>query len=419
MSTSVSAPQGVAIFVRRIWLRIAAMGPGLLVMLAYGDAGNVVVAAQAGARWGYRLLPILLFVTPLIYMLQELAVRLGIFCGKGHGEVLKETFGDAWAWVSAGGLATAAIGTLIAQFTAVAGIGELFDMPRAATVPIAALGLLAVVATDGYRRVERIALAIGVCEGAFFVVAWFSHPNAQTILRDVTDIPFRNREFLYLASAMIGAVLNTWMVFYQQSAVVDRNLGPDDYKIARIDTAIGAVVTQLLTAAVLVAVAATLGARENHLDIHSVGEISEALTPVLGERLGRLVCAVGVLGASSVAAIVSALALVWGLSEVTGHRHSFEHHPLRARWFFGLFSLLVCGCVVLVVRVHDLIWLNIGMQVVSAFLLPLVIALLVLAAVKALPEIHRPRGWYLWMLVAAAILVSGIGLVGGLLGLLS
>ena len=84
------------------------------------------------------------------------------------------------------------------------------------------------------------------------------------------------------------------MIFYQQSAVVDRKLRPDDLKAARWDTAIGAVLTQCLTGAVLVAAAATLSGRAGNLG--SVGEISQALTPLLGEkwvaRCSALACSV-------------------------------------------------------------------------------------------------------------------------------
>ena len=102
---------------------IAVWGPGLLVMLADTDAGNVVTGAQAGARWGYRLLPLLLLLTPMLYMVQELTVRLGLTTGRGHGELIKEQFGFRWACLSTAGLTAAVIGSLITEFTGVAGIG--------------------------------------------------------------------------------------------------------------------------------------------------------------------------------------------------------------------------------------------------------------------------------------------------------
>src|SRR5487761_735626 len=157
------------------WLGI--WGPGLLVMLADTDAGNVVTAAQSGAQWGYRLRPLLLLLIPMLYMVQELTVRLGIHTGRGHGELIRERFGTGWAWLSTLGLAAAAIGSLVTEFTGVAGIGELYGLSRSLTLPLAAAGLLAVVATGSYRRVERTALVIGLLELAFFAVAWAAHPN--------------------------------------------------------------------------------------------------------------------------------------------------------------------------------------------------------------------------------------------------
>jgi Mn2+/Fe2+ NRAMP family transporter len=393
---------------------LAVWGPGLLVMLADTDAGNVVTAAQAGARWGYRLLPLLLLLIPMLYMVQELTVRLGIATGRGHGELIRERFGPGWAWLSMLGLAAAAIGSLVTEFTGVAGIGELYGLSRSLTLPLAAAALLAVVATGSYRRVERTALVIGLLELAFFAVAWAAHPNLASLLKDMGALPLGNREFLYLATAIIGAVFNPWMVFYQQSSIADKKLRPEDYTAARWDTAIGAVLTQLLTAAVLVAAAATLASREAPANLSSVGEISAALTPVLGGVAGRVVFSVGVLGASLVGAIVSSLALAWGLGEVAGYRRSLEYRPFEAGWFYGVYALCVGGAAALVWSVPNLVRLNIAAQVLNAFLLPLVIGFLVALAATALPEPLRLRGWYLGLLVGVAAAVCLLALWGGI-----
>ncbi len=108
-----------------------------------------------------------------------------------------------------------------------------------------------------------------------------------------------------------------------------------------MDTAFGAVLTQLVMAAVLIACAATIGRDGPGASLSSVGQISQALTPFLGRTIGRLVFSLGVLGAAMVAAIVVSLALAWGLGEVTGHRHALEQHPLQTRRFCLLYALFV------------------------------------------------------------------------------
>jgi Mn2+/Fe2+ NRAMP family transporter len=398
---------------------IAVWGPGLLVMLADTDAGNVVAGAEAGAKWGYRLLPLLIALAPLLYMVQELTVRLALHTGRGHGELIRERFGLGWAWLSTVGLAAAVIGSLITEFTGVAGIGELYGLSRALTLPVAAAALLAVVATGGYRRVERTAIVIGLFELAFFAVAWAAHPKLADLAKDALDLPIGDSDFMYLAAAIIGATFNPWMIFYQQSALAEKKLRPDRLSAARLDTAVGAALTQCLTGAVLVAAAATLGRRGVGAGLGSVGEISNALTPLLGPTIGRLVFSAGVLGASLVAAIVSSLALAWGVGEVAGYRRSLENHPFEAKWFYGVYAAGVVGSAAIVGLAPDLVWLTIAAQVLNAFLMPLTIGFLVALAVTALPEALRPRGVYLWALIGVSTIVSAIGLYGGVAGALS
>ncbi len=397
--------------------KIAVWGPGLLVMLADTDAGNVVTGAQAGATWGYRFVPLLLLLIPMLYMVQELTVRLGIFTGRGYGELIRTQFGKGWASLSLLGLAAAVIGSLVTEFTGVAGIGELYGVPRALALPLAVVALLGIVGTGSYRRVERVAIFVGLFELAFFAVAWAAHPSLAALLKDVVDLPIRNRAFLFMTAAIIGAVFNPWMIFYQQSAIADKKLQRDDLKAAQLDTVFGAVLTQCLTGAVVIAAAATLGKNGASAGLSSVGEISNALSPVLGETYGRVVFSAGVLGASLVAAIVCSLALAWGAGEITGYKHSLEYHPFAARWFYGVYALCVVGSATVVALVPDLVWLNIAAQVLNTFLLPLIIGLLVALASRALPETMRIKGVYLWILIAVCTVVVCVGVVSGLQGI--
>src|ERR1700746_3572137 len=105
---------------------LAVFGPGIVVMLADTDVGSVITGGQSGAQWGYRLLLLQLVLVPILYLVQELTVRLGIFTGRGHGELIRDTFGRFWAWVSVIGLAIATGGAILTELSGVAGVGELF-----------------------------------------------------------------------------------------------------------------------------------------------------------------------------------------------------------------------------------------------------------------------------------------------------
>jgi Mn2+/Fe2+ NRAMP family transporter len=364
-------------------------------------------------QWGFRLPLLQLLLMPVLYIVQELTVRLAIFTGKGHGELIRERFGPVWAWISMMGLAVASIGALLTEFSGVAGVGELYGVPRATSLSLSAILLLAVVLTGSYRRVERFAIFLGLFEFAFFWVAYKAHPHGLELARALVDMPLTEGHYRYLVAANIGAVIMPWMIFYQQSAIADKKLRPEHYRYARWDTLLGAIVTQAVMAAVLVAAGATIGKLNPHASLSTVGDIANVLTPVLGPAIGRLVFGLGTIGAALVAAIVVSLSCAWGFGEVTGYRHSLKHDPLEAPWFYGVYVLAVVGAAVFVDVTPNLVALNIGVQVMNALMLPVVLGFLVRLAFTALPPDQRLSGRYAWIALGVASLTAALGVYGG------
>jgi Mn2+/Fe2+ NRAMP family transporter len=393
-------------------------GPGLVVMLADTDVGSVITAGQSGAQWGYSLLLLQLLLIPVLFIVQELTVRLGVHTGRGHGALIRARFGRGWAWVSLAGLAVAVLGALVTEFSGVAGVGALYGLPRWGSLLLAVGVLLGVVLSGSYRRVERVAIALGLFELAFFVVAAWAHPAPGEMLRGSLAIPWGSRDYVYLAAANIGAVIMPWMVFYQQSAVAEKALRPEHLPAARLDTALGAVATQLVMAAVLVAAAATIGrtAGADSAGLNTVGDLAGALIPYLGAGAGRAVFALGMLGAAMVAAIVVTLALAWGVAEIAGTRRALEQPPSQAGWFYGVYAAGVVGCAVLVWAWPDLVALNVDVQIMNALLLPLVLGFLVALARRALPPHARLRGWYGGVVIAVMAVTVALGVFGALSG---
>ncbi|MCL4448262.1 MAG: divalent metal cation transporter [Actinobacteria bacterium] len=394
------------------------MGPGIIVMLADTDVGSITTAAQSGAEWKYRLLLIQLIFIPILYIVQELTVRLGIFTGKGHGQLIREKFGIQMAWISIAGLTISVVGALFTEFAGIVGVGELFGIPRVFSLLMTVAFLLLIAWTGSYRQVEKVAIALGLFELVFFGIAIAAHPHMGALARESINMPFGNSSYMYLIAANIGAIIMPWMIFYQQSAIADKGLQPESYREARLDTAIGAVITQLIMIAVLIAVAATIGQKKSSGTLVTVGEISRAITPFLGKDFGHLLFGVGVLGAAMVAAIVVSLAIAWGFGEVTNYKHSLEHRPLEAPWFYLIYSLAVIGGALVVLIVHNLVSLIILVEVVNALLLPLVLGFLVMLAIKALPKEHRISGWYRWMVVAIVAITATLGVYAALIGLI-
>lgn len=405
---------------RTRWGRLAAVaGPGIVVMLADTDAGSIITAAQSGAEWGYRLLLLQAVMIPILYMVQEITVRLGVVTGRGHGQLIRQHFGSVWAWVSVSTLILACVGALITELSGIAGVGLLVGIPAWVSMIIVIAGLTLMAYSGSYLTVERIAIAIGMFELVFLIVAWQAHAEPAAMLAGTFSLPLDNPKYLYLAAANIGAVIMPWMVFYQQSAVVEKKLKLEDLPTARVDTAIGAVVTQLVMAAVLIATAATLGQAGRSQTLETVQQIAQAITPFLGERVGTTMFALGMIGAALVATIVVTLTAARTLGEVMGFKHSLEYHPREAPWFYGVYTVALSLGGLLVVSGIDLVKLSVGVQVMNALLLPVVLGFLYLLARRALPEAHRLKGSYA-VIVAIVIAITAVfGVYAALIGALT
>jgi NRAMP (natural resistance-associated macrophage protein)-like metal ion transporter len=397
----------------RRFLMIA--GPGVVVMLANSDAGSLIAAAQSGAQWGYRMLALLLVLTPILYIVQELSVRLGMVTGKGLAQLIKERFGPAWAWVCVTALIVSCVGALLTELAGLTGVGALMGVPSNITLALAVTLLMLMTVTHSYLTLERIAIAVGAFELVFVLVAWLAHPSLREMAAGAISVPLSDPKYLYLVCANIGAVVMPWMVFFQQGSIVERRLTTRDLGAARLDTAIGAVVTQLITMAALVAVAATLGKAGGNESLETVEEIAAAITPYLGGTGGRIMFGLAMAGASLVAAIVVTLTAARSLGEVMAVKHSLDQPVSQAPWFYGAYAAALLVAAVVVSSGADLVALSVAVQVMNALLLPVVLIFLLLLA-RSLPRPYRLEGAYGWFSGAFIAATVALGIYSGLGG---
>ncbi len=386
------------------------VGPGLVVMLADTEAGSVIAAAQGGARWGYRLLLLQFALIPALFMAQELASRLGLATRQGLAELALHRLGRLPTVLLLATLTISCVGALVTQLSGLAGVGELYGVPVWQSSALAAIGLLTIVLSGSYRSVERVAMALGLCELAFVALAWQARPAGTEIASQILQIPLGDHGYLYLLAASIGTCVIPWAIFYQQSAGIDKGLTRTHLSVARVETLVGAALCQTITAAILVAAASVSGHGE--ASAHSfdrVSDIASTFTAVIGPTAGRVVFALGMTGGALVAAIVVCLTAAWAFGEVLGLHHSLSESPAQAPWFYGAFAAVLCSGAALVGSGVSLVRLAIAVSVLNAFLLPIVLGFLYRLARQALPDDLRLDGVYA---AVVAIVFTVVGLLG-------
>ncbi len=298
---------------------LAVVGPGVLAGLSDDDPAGITTYSILGAKYGYELLWVLTLSTAALIVFHELGVRLGIVTGKGLLTLVRERYGGRAAALVLSALVIANTGTLCAEFAGVAaGMELLGGMSRYLSVPLAAIGVSALVLRANFRHVEHVLLALSSVFVAYVISGVLAHPDWGAAAKGlvVPNLPL-NREAVLVAVATIGTTLAPWGLAFIQSYAVDKKLQVKDLRYERIDVIVGAVLTGVIGFFVVVACAATLHVQG--IDINDASDAARALEPLAGSTAATLF-GLGFLGAALLAAAIVPLSTAYSVSETLGRK---------------------------------------------------------------------------------------------------
>ena len=355
---------------------LSVSGPGIIVMLADNDAGGITTYAATGARFGYGLLWFLVLLGPVAYYVQEMTVRLGAVTKRGHAEAIFDAFGPFWGWFSLLDLILVDWLTLITEFIGMTAALSIFHVPPVVTVVVVSLVMIAMVLQGRYWTWEKIAFFFCVLNLIYIPCAVLVRPSVSDILRTglVPHFPggFNNQIFFFLM-ANIGTTIAPWMIFFQQSAVVDKGIQEKDIPWSKLDTAIGSAFTVLVAAFVIIMTGTIL----KGVPIDSAAQASTALMGV-NKWLGTFL-AIGLFDAGFLGAICISLASSWAFGEVFGWAHSLNNKIREAPGFYAsyILALATAGAVVLIPGA-PLVMITLFVQVIAVTLLPAALVFLIL-----------------------------------------
>jgi Mn2+/Fe2+ NRAMP family transporter len=324
--------------VRLLWLLI---GPGVLVFLGENDAPSMLSYSADGARYGIGFfIPFVVLTFVMGYVVQEMTVRLGAVTHRGHAELIFDRFGKFWGFFAMGDLVLGNFLTLVTEFIGVrAGLG-FFGIRPTFAIGGALVIVAGAITTGRYWTWERITMALAIFNGLFIPAAILARPNWHAVGNAlVTWKPFpggNQNEILVLMLATIGATVTPWMLFFQQSAVVDKGMQPHDINAGRFDTILGVVLASTFAIAAILATAPLFQHGINAVDFQGA-QFAEALEPLIGHT-GAALFALGIFEAGIVAAIAISTSSAYAFGEVLKTGHSLNR-PLRDAWPFYLVLL--------------------------------------------------------------------------------
>ena len=354
----------------------AVIGPGLIAGLSDDDPAGITTYSVLGAEHGYQLLWVLALSTIALILFHGLGARMGVVTGQGIIGLIRQRYGVKLSGAALLALVLANLGTTCAEFAGLAAGFELFGVSRAVSVPLAAIGVSALVLRGSFRRIEHVFVLLASVFVAYIASGLLSDPDWGAALHGlvVPTMPFTRDAFMII-TATVGTTLAPWGLAFIQSYAVDKRLRPEDLRYERIDVIAGSILTGVVGFFVIIACAATL--HRNGLPIDSAADAARALEPLAGGAAGTLF-GIGLIGAAILAASILPLSTAYSVCEYMGVEAALDDPFRDAKPFYLSFGVVVFVAAALVlIPGAPLVTILVITQVVNAvLLLPLLLFLL-------------------------------------------
>jgi NRAMP (natural resistance-associated macrophage protein)-like metal ion transporter len=416
-------------FRRQLIVFLSVLGPGIIVMIADNDAGGISTYAVTGSKYGFKLLWIFILLIPMAYFVQEMTVRLGAVTKRGHAEAIFDGFGPFWGWFSIVDLAITDWLTLVTEYIGMTAAMSLFGIPPWITIFGVTFILFAIVLTGKYWTFERLTLFFCLFNfvyipAAFWAMATPTAPPWSDVFQGFYQPKLSgfNMDLIFILLANIGTTIAPWMIFFQQSAVVDKGLDIHDVTFGKVETFVGSFLTCLVAVFIIIATGAVFFYHRPPIVIEDAAQTAEAIVPLLSAGYGniaRTLFAIGLFDAGFLGALCISLSTSWAVGEVFGWSHSLNQKVREAPWFYGIYflMLLTAGLVVLIPGA-PLVTITMFVQVVAVTLLPssLVFLILLLNDKSVMGDMINTRSQNImnWSIVVFVVIMSSLMGIGTL-----
>jgi len=335
----------------RLRTLLAILGPGLIVMVGDNDAGGFGTYTQAGQEYGTSLLWTLLLLIPVLYVNQEMVLRLGAVTGVGHARLIFERFGRFWGAFSVIDLFLLNALTIVTEFIGISLALDYLGLPREYGVIAGAVVIIGAAGTGDFRRFERFAMLLVLGSLLLLPVLWWAHPPLEQIAHDfaVPQLPRTGKlsDIMLLIIAIVGTTVAPWQLFFQQSYVIDKRITPRFMRYERADLWIGIVLVVLGAAAMMAFTAAAFAGRPEFGDFQDAGAVAAGLGKYVGRAAGSFF-AVALIDASIIGAMAVSLSTAYAIGDVLSLKHSLHRKPTEAKGFYAVYGALVALAAALV-----------------------------------------------------------------------
>ncbi|MFM0265658.1 NRAMP family divalent metal transporter [Paraburkholderia sediminicola] len=402
----------------RIRTLLAILGPGLIVMVGDNDAGAFGTYTQAGQNYGTTLLWTMLLLVPVLFVNQEMVLRLGAVTGVGHARLIFERFGKFWGAFSVIDLFVLNALTIVTEFIGITFVLDFFGISKVTGVCIAAAVTMAAVSTGNFRRFERFAVVLCLLSLLLVPVLVSIHPPVAQMTHDffIPNWPVNSKlsDVMLLVIGVVGTTVAPWQLFFQQSYIVDKRITPRFMKYEKADLWIGIVFVMIGAVAMISFCAALYAGKPEFGNFTDAGGVIAGLEKYAG-RTPAVLFAVALLDACIIGAAAVSLSTAYAIGDVFKIRHSLHRGVTDAKGFYLVyFGIVAAAAALVLIPGSPLGLLTEAVQTLAGVLLPsATVFLLLLCNDRAVlgPWVNSKKlnfftGAVVWVLVMLSIILT-------------
>lgn len=392
----------------KLWLLLAALGPGIVTAMAGNDAGGISTYSTVGAKFGFATLWVIPIMCILLIVVETTAAKMGAVTGKGFAALIRERFGIRLTALAMLALLIGNVATTFSEFAGIASGMEMFGVSKYFSVPLAAAAVWLLVVGGSYKRVQNVFLVLSCVFVTYVIAAFMAQPNWHDALAS-TVVPriVNDQSFVSLVIAMIGTTIAPWMMFFAQSNVVEKGTTTKDLFSTRVDAVSGTIAACLVAWFIIVTTGAVL--YPQGIEIESAADAARALAPFAGQYAEALF-AIGLIAASFLAACVLPLTTSFVICEAFGWEAGVSFKWKEAPLFKSILTfVIVFSAVVVLIPNINLLGVMLTAQFVNGVILPvLLVFMAIISADKRIMGSYRSR------LVSRVLIWLTVGIVTAL-----
>ena len=358
----------------RLTTLLAILGPGLIVMVGDNDAGAFATYGQAGQNYGTTLLWTLALLIPVLYVNQEMVLRLGAVTGVGHARLIFERFGKFWGAFSVIDLFLLNALTIVTEFIGIALALDYLGLDKTTGVIVSAALIMIAAGTGDFRRFERFAMALVFASLLLVPIYFMVHPPLAQVAHDFVfpQMPVGSKlsDVMLLVIGIVGTTVAPWQLFFQQSYVIDKRITPRFIRYERLDLWIGIALVIIGAVAIMAFTAATFAGQNEAGNFTDAGGIAVGIGKYVGRTAG-VMFAIALIDAALIGASAVSLSTAYAIGDVFSARHSLHRKVTDAKGFYAVYGLLIAiAAAVVLTPGSPLGLLTLAVQTLAGVLLP-------------------------------------------------